>query len=277
MALSTGQFTALIAVGIVIVFRITGVLNVAFGATGLIAVYTFADLTGVMNPWLAFLVVLLGSILVGGLIGIATLGVQNASQLSKVVASLGLVSVLTGLVGIIWPGSISESPPSLVTGTAFWLLGFPVTWQRVIAVVAAAGISATAILFFRKGLLGSALRAMADSVTIARLVGLPVRLLWTLAWVVATVLAVFVAVLVFPDVGFDVTSQTFIVFVPLAAAMVARFRSVEIASVAALGLGIGEGLMQGSPALANYVDLLPLIIIVAALLVFPQNSRFERV
>lgn len=271
-----GCIYALIAVAIVIVYQITGVLNFALRATGMIAAYCFTNLSSHMNAWLAFLLLVIAAGAAGVLLGILSLPVQHASSLRKAVATLGLLSVMAGLVTLVW-GQFSASTPALAGSTAFRFYGFPVTWQRVIEVVAALVLSLVAVVFFRTGSLGSALRAMATSVSTSRLVGLPVRSLWVLAWAISTALAAFVAIMVLPDVGLTPTAQTFIVFVPIAAALVARFTSIELAALVALALGITEGVMQGSSATSQYIDLAPLAAIVGSLLFGRLRTPFERV
>lgn len=120
------------------------------------------------------------------------------------------------------------------------------------------------------------------------LVGLPVRRLWSISWMMATTSACLGAILVLPEVGLRPAALTFIVLPPLAAALAARFRSAPIAMVAALALGLADGLLQwqssldhtwliGATDLGGYRGVLPLLLVLAALLLSGGRGAIERV
>jgi branched-subunit amino acid ABC-type transport system permease component len=271
-----GSLYALLAVGVVLVYQVTGVLNFAFGAFALVAAFTFSTLTFDMDERLALVLVVVGSMVVGAIFGRITVAAQASSPVVKAIATLGLISILQGFVAVVWGGEVRPSP-FLANSTAFHAFDLAVTWQRVLSVAVALVGAGLAVAFFRFGRLGSALRAAATSTEVSRLVGLPVRTLWVLSWTLSTAVAAIVAVLIVPETGLDPISLTFIPLVPLAAALAARFRSIGIAFVAAIGLGILQGAFQGNETLAPYRDVLPLGLVIGSLVLFPTNRTYERV
>ncbi|MGH9230995.1 MAG: ABC transporter permease subunit, partial [Acidimicrobiales bacterium] len=88
LGMATGSLTALVALGIVLVYRTSGVLNFSAGALGGIAAFFFYDIRDDGYPtWWA----LTFSLAVGVLLGLLTYAVlawlSNASQLSKLIAT----------------------------------------------------------------------------------------------------------------------------------------------------------------------------------------------
>jgi branched-chain amino acid transport system permease protein len=167
--------------------------------------------------------------------------------------------------------------PTLWDSIAFRPFDVGITWQRVLSVVITLALSASAYAFFRRGTVGAALRAMATSPRTAQLVGLPIRKLWISAWAISTAVAAGSAMLVLPEIGFDPGSQTFIILIPIAAALVANLRSVQVAFCVALLLGIGGSAMQGISSLAAYRDALPLAVVLVGLYAARTNRVYERV
>jgi branched-chain amino acid transport system permease protein len=277
IGLVNGSIYALLALGIVLMYQITGVLNFAFGAFGMVAAFCFASLTeSLLHPWPALFAILVLTVIVGGALGVVTLPAQSANRVVKATACLGLLSALQGAVVVIW-GTTPRPTPLLTGAVAFRAFDIAITWQRVLAIVIAMVGSAAILAFLKVGPLGAALRAMATSIDISRLVGLPIRRLWVLAWALSTAVAALAAMLILPDIGLDAGALSFIVLTPLAAALAARFESIPIALVSALGLGVAQGAFQGSHDLAPYRDALPLVLVIASLAFARTNRTYERV
>jgi branched-subunit amino acid ABC-type transport system permease component len=276
-----GSIYALLALGVLLMYQTTGVLNFAFGAFGMMAAYLFywlADPTKGqgMNTVIAFFLVLIIAVPAGALIGRITLPAQRLSRIVKAAAALGLFSAIQGMVLILFPAE-ARSTPALSSDVAFRLFDIAVTWQRVIAIGVAVGGSALMLAFFRYSTLGSALRAMATSTETSTLVGLPIRRLWIVAWTISTFVAALAILVILPDLGMSVGSLSFVIFTPLAAVLAARFTSIPIALGSAFALGILQAIFDGSATLAPYRDTLPFLIVITALVLQPAKGTYERV
>jgi branched-chain amino acid transport system permease protein len=280
--LIAGSVYALLAVGLVFMYQTTGVVNFAFGAFGALGAYAFSTLRFENGSVLSLLVVLIGAAVAGAAIGGVTTSAQTTSLTVKAVASLALTQAIIGIIPLIW-GTAPRSTPVLATSKAFELFDVIVSWQQVITFVVAVLVAAAVVCFFRFGMLGSALRAMAANTNVARLIGLPVRRLWVLSWVLALVVAALAGVLIAPSLGLAASTISFAVLYPLAAALVASFRRPVVAMAVAFGLGVGDSLMRsqaepftfeilGEP-LSAYAQVLPFVAVVAAL-VLGRAGRF---
>jgi branched-subunit amino acid ABC-type transport system permease component len=276
-----GSIYALLALGILLMYQTTGVLNFAFGAFGMIAAYLFyvmadAGKLGV-SVVVSFFVILILAIPAGALIGWVTLPVQRLSRIVKAAVALGLFSAIQGLVLIIWPPE-PRATPTLVGSVAIQdLFGVAISWQRLIAIGVAVGGSIAMLAFFRWSSLGSALRAMASSTEISTLVGLPIRRLWVVAWMLSTFVAAVAILVILPDLGLSVGSLSFVIFTPLAAVLAARFESIPIALGSAFALGILQSVFQSDESLAQYREVLPFALVMVALLLQPTKGTYERV
>jgi branched-chain amino acid transport system permease protein len=280
--LIAGSVYALLAVGLVFMYQTTGVVNFAFGAFGALGAYAFSTARLDNGPVVSLVIVLVGAAVVGAIIGRATTSAQTTSPTVKAVASLALTQAIIGIIPLIW-GTAPRATPVLATSKAFELFDVIVSWQQVITFVVAVLVAVAVVAFFRFGMLGSALRAMAANTNVARLIGLPVRRLWVLSWLLAVTIAVLAGILIAPSLGLAASSISFAVLYPLAAALVASFRRPVVAMSVAFALGVGDSLMRsqaepftfeilGEP-LAAYAQILPFIAVVAAL-VLGRAGRF---
>jgi branched-subunit amino acid ABC-type transport system permease component len=284
--LIAGSVYALIAVGLVFMFQTTGVVNFAFGAMGAFAAFCFSTLRFDLAAGWALLVVVIGGGAAGAALGMVTLPVQRTSVTVKAVASLALIQAIIGIIPLIW-GVDPRVAPILSQERAFELFEVIISWQQVITFVVAITAAVVIVAFFRFGLIGSALRAMAANTNVGRLIGLPVRRLWVLSWMLTTAVAALAGVLSVPSYGMSGQNLSFAVLYPLAAALVAGFRRPLTAIGAAFALGIADSLMRsqvapfdfslfGSP-LPTYAPMLPFVFVVAALTLGRTNSSWERV
>src|SRR6478752_7409851 len=100
---ATGALTALVALGIVLVYRTSGVLNFSAGALGGIAAYITYNLRD--GGWPTAVALLLG-LVVGIALGLLTYAVmallREASQLARLIATLALFSVFTAFMTLRW-------------------------------------------------------------------------------------------------------------------------------------------------------------------------------
>ena len=270
-----GVVYALLAAVLVFVYEATGVLNFAIGGFALVAGFTFATLSTMVPPWAAWLIVIAGAVPIGAIVGLCTVAAQRAGVEIKAAASLAAVVAAEGLTVLVW-GTNPRAAPYLTDKVAFYLGGVPVTWERLVAAALAIIGCVLLTLFLRLTRTGSAVRAMASNDEIARLIGLSVKRLWVLAWLISTTVIALIVVVILPDVGLSTDQLTFVVLTPLAAVLVAGFRSVPVAAVAALALGLVEGIFSAVRPLAAYQDVCPLGAVLLALLLPIGRANWER-
>ena len=125
--------------------------------------------------------------------------------------------------------------------------------------------------FLRFSKLGTAMRAMANDREITATLGVPVRRVEAAAWLGCGVIAGVAGLLLADLVALDATTLTFLVISSLAAALIARLRSITITFVAALAIGLIHDLLTPIQALSNYRDMTPFVLAAVALLVLSRH------
>src|SRR6266508_6627221 len=121
LGLGTGSLIAAIALGIVLMYRGSGVINLATGAVAMVAGYSFwslrTDVYGFELPTLpALLVTLIVVVLLGALMELlAFRPLRSASPLAKVLASLGVLLIAQAAIVLAF-GTSSKPQPSVLTG-----------------------------------------------------------------------------------------------------------------------------------------------------------------
>jgi branched-chain amino acid transport system permease protein len=269
--LALGGVYALSGVGMIVLFRTTGVLNLSFGAVGafgaLIA-WQLINHSG-MNQWLAYLV----CVLFGGVITLAYgmvfgRALAGRDALVKTTATLGLTLILLGAMDLLWTsnGGASRSI-SLPTDNHGFMVGeIQVTTTDVIALAVGIAITVLTTLFLRYSKLGTAMRAMANDREITAALGVPVRRVEASAWFGCGVIAGLSGILLADLVALDATTLTFLVISSLAAALIARLSSIWITFVAAIVIGVVDAGVTPITSLTNYRDMTPFVLAAIALL-----------
>jgi branched-chain amino acid transport system permease protein len=256
---------SLIAILIVFVYEATGVLNLAMGGLGAIGAFTYSELAAKTSALVGLVVVLACAVVGGGIIGIATVPIRTLGSEIKATVSLGVLLACLGFLGIFWNVETPHVVP-LINGTAFFAAGVPITWQRVLMVGVVIAASLALVGFLRYTRNGSAVRAIAVDENVARIIGLPITRLWIVAWILSTAASIGAMIVALPDLQPSIDGLTFIVLTPLAAALVARFKSIVTAIIICIVIGMGSSLMNASNSLQNYADVLPLVVVAAAML-----------
>ncbi len=178
--LAAGSLYALVALGVVLIYRSTRVLNFAHGDIATLA--TFVAFSLLTNRY-SFPVALASSLLVGAAVGVAFyVGVlakaqrEGANLLGMVILTLGLALIIQGAV-VWWWGAEPVSLPFPISDTRTYKLGPVVVSQLSIATMAA-GLVGSFLLYLlvQKTRLGLAMRATSENVMAAQTLGIPTRM-----------------------------------------------------------------------------------------------------
>ena len=274
--LSLGGVYALSGVGMVVLYRATGVLYLAFGAVGAMGALISWQLSQQdgWNIWLSFVVAILFSgvitLVYGMIFGPALAG---RDPLVKATATLGLLLILLGVMDLLWPssGGASRALTIPTDNNTFQVGQISVTYTNVIALALGLLITIVTAAFLRFSKLGTAMRAMANDREITAALGVPVRRVEAAAWFGCGVLSGVAGVLLADLVALDSTSLTFLVIFTLAAALIARLRSIVVTFVAALVIGVIDAEITPINKISNYRDMTPFVLAVIALLVLNRR------
>lgn len=279
-----GTVTALLAMGLILLYRTDSIINFSYGAMGLVGGNLGVNLyleTG-WSYLVAMAVGVVSGLAVGGIVELVVIRrFKDASRLTLTVATIGLAQIL-GYVGAIFiPGRFGST--GLVGGFETpYDFGFDVgpvrfTAGHVIIMAAVPPIIAALSWFLLRTDAGVAVRAAAQNKERAQLLGIPIERLKTIVWIVAGGLAALTIVLQAPFAGTasnPLTAPITVLLPSLAAAVIARMESLPVAFAAGVGLGVLEQLVRWNVDKASAPDLAFLIVILGALLL--QSGRLSR-
>jgi branched-chain amino acid transport system permease protein len=274
--LSLGGVYALSGVGMVVLYRATGVLNLAFGAVGAMGALIAWQL--INHAGFGFWPSALVAVLVGGVVTLAygmVFGPALALRdpLVKATATLGLALVLLGVMDLLWPSSGGASRALTVPtdNNTFQIGEIAVTYTNVIALVLGLVVTVVTAAFLRFSKLGTAMRAMANDRVVTSTLGVPVRRVTAAAWFGCGVLSGIAGVLLADLVALDSTTLTFLVISSLAATLIGGLRSIWITFVAALVIGLVSSELTPISSVSNYRDMTPFVLAAIALLVLNRR------
>src|SRR5271156_6183723 len=274
--LALGGLYALSGVGLVVLYRATGVLNLAFGAVGAMGAFIAYSMIQAGDPdWIAWITcIVFGGVVTlgyGMLFGPALAG---RGPLVQSISTLGLALVIFGVIDLAWPTTGGQSPSiSFPTDNGGFTVGqLQVDWTEVIALALGIAITVGTGAFLRFTKLGTAMRAMANDREITATLGVPIRRVEAAAWLGCGVLAGIAGLLLADLVALDATTLTFLVISSLAAVLIARLRSITITFVAAIVIGLLHDLLTPITSLTNYRDMTPFVLAAVALLVMPRSQ-----
>lgn len=269
--LAGGGLYALAALAFVMVYKATRVVNIAIGEmlmAGAYLFFTFAAMWA-LPLWLAIPAAVLGSGLLGAVIERTMIRpLLGEPPISVFMVTVGLGSVLVGLVELIWSADQRRLPdfmPAKPISLGEIFLAPKIFWGAVIAVVF---ISAVLLIFrFWRG--GVALRATASDQAAAYSVGINVPRVFSLAWVVSAMIAAISGIVVGSIGGISSSMGVFGLSV-LVVVIVGGLDSVLGALLGGLLIGLVEAL-AGAYLGGEYKLLATFIVLVAVLLARPYG------
>jgi branched-subunit amino acid ABC-type transport system permease component len=282
VGLASGSAYALVALGVVVTYKTTGIFNFAQGSVAMVAAYVYYTLTVTLHLPVAAaiaIVVLVVAPVIGALFNNVLLrAIGPTSEASQIVATLGITLALAGLANIIYGASQLQVAQYLPTST-FELGGVRVGWDQLIIVCVALGSACGLAMFYRFTRLGLRTRALVDNEELTELEGVSARTLRTVSWMTGCAFAAIAGVLLVPLVGLDSTTLTLLVVQGFGAAAVGRLTSLPIAYLAALGISIVASLLGNwtaqSPSLAGLAPSLPFIVLFLVL-VLSRSRRLSQ-
>ncbi|MFE9806720.1 ATP-binding cassette domain-containing protein [Streptomyces sp. NPDC005548] len=232
--LSVGGAAALTGIGLIVTHRATGVLNLAHGAIAMVCAYLLRQFT-VEWGWPLALGTSVTLLVVAPAIGVTLerfvfrpLSALGADPARTLVASIGVFVLLVGAAASVWgPGARADVPTPVPADP----------WgQLAVAGALAVGVGAVT----RRTRLGLELRAVVDDRALAELGGVDADRVAAAGWAFGSFTAGLTGVLLAPYVRLDPYGMPLLVMEVMAVAVAARMRSLPVAVVAALGIGVAQ-------------------------------------
>jgi branched-chain amino acid transport system permease protein len=283
-----GCIYALVAVGLVLTYRSTGVFNLAFGAQAYISAAVFYDTAGTHHwpTWAAFtLAVLVVGPAVGFVLDRALFRfMRTASVTVKLVSALGLLVGLPALVQALWFGTAAKLRPPAVGPTPehfYSWHSYGVDSNQVAVVVATVVVVVGLGVLFRSTALGLRMRAVVESPRLLQLAGVNAERVGTFAWLLSSLIAALAGVLLAPLYArVDANNFTVLVVAAIAAAVFGRLRSLPLTLLGGIVLGVGQEVLTkylplGNALVKGFRPSVPFLLLFGLLLFWPGLRRAD--
>ncbi|MDN3357514.1 branched-chain amino acid ABC transporter permease [Actinomadura sp. DC4] len=234
---------ALVASGLVVIHRVTQVVNIAQGMFAVVAGLTAGSL---LASGLPHGVAEAAAVLVAGaaglLVGVAATGKPGTAPLSALIVTLGLGFIAYAVEIMVW----DDNPHSFAgLGGAVTIAGARIQKQSFLVIVVAAAVFVLLALFFGRTYLGKALTACADNPYAARAVGMNVTRMGLVAFALGGLLGGTAGVLLTPLQPISYNSDVLLITNGFAAAVLGGLTRPGVALGGALTLGVAEALVAG--------------------------------
>jgi branched-chain amino acid transport system permease protein len=274
--LSNGSLYALVALGLVLIYKAQDVVNFAHGEFLMVGAFIgFAAYTQLHLP---YYVAFAAAIVIGGLLGavIERLGFRRLAHhhhITLAMVTVGLSVFLKGVANLIYGADIYTLPPA-VSADPIVVGGSVVAPQQLLTIGVSLALTLAVFLFFAYTTLGKQMRGTQQSIIGASLVGINTGRIFSFTWVLASALGAVAGVLaapislIYPDMGTSFLLKGF------AAAILGGFDSVLGAIIGAMAIGVIEMLFGGyvSTAFQQVSSYIILIIV----LLFRPHGLFGR-
>jgi branched-chain amino acid transport system permease protein len=248
LGLAPGALIAGIALGVVLTYRGSGIINLATGSVAMVAGYLFysfrTQIFGTGLPTAASMILAVAAAILMGLLMelLAFRPLRGASPVAKLASSLGVLLVAQAAIGIAY-GTTPQSPPTILPDDPVEIFGATIPIDRFILAGIVIGATLVLMALYQWTGFGLATRAASESEQAAMLAGLSPNRLSMANTLLACAIAGSLGVLAGSIVSLDTTTLPLQIVPALAAALFARFTSFGIACVAGLLIGVSESLI----------------------------------
>ena len=274
--LVNGTIYALVVLGVVVIYRISRVVNLAHGAMGVFATYCFFYVF--IGDWglpvaLAFALTLVVGAGLGVGVERAFVGpVRSRGTLVTLVMTVGVLLLLTESTVQFW-GPNTPPIPSIFPDDSIKFGGTGVSVHQFAAAGFVIVLAGALFYLLNRTRYGTAIEAIAEDPGAARIVGLPVRRIVTATWAIGGASAALAGVLYIHLNTLDQVSLTFVLIFSLVAAVLGGFNSLPVAVLGSLGVGVTFSLAQGYVKTPGFAELVVFLALLAVLLVQQRQQQ----
>jgi branched-subunit amino acid ABC-type transport system permease component len=243
---------ALMAAGLVLTFKASGVFNLAFGAQAYVSAVVFYVAVANGRPkWAAFIVavVLLGPAIGYALDRLLFQYARTSPPLVRLVPALGLLIAIPSVVQMIFGTGQRLAPPALALNpdhVYFRLGSVPLTGVELLTTGVTVVVVVALGLMFRSTSLGLRMRGVVESPRMTELDGIRADRVGTFAWMLSSLFAGLAGVLLAPIyAALDPSYFTALLVAAIAAAAVGGFASLPLTLVGGIALGVVQEVIGG--------------------------------
>ena len=270
-----GCVYALVALGFVLIYKATEVINFAQGELMMVGAYLHFSLVTAFGlpPVGAFFASLALAGLLGALIEQAVMRpLVDEPAFILIMVTIGLGTILRAATGMIWSHDTHTFPSPIPEG-AVHVGGAAIATVDIWTVGVTIILSGLLFLFFRHTRIGTAMRAVAQNRYAAQLMGINVQCIFTLTWALAAGVGA-VGGMLLADIGFLHSNMCFIGLRAFPAAVLGGLDSIPGALLGGLIIGLVENLsgIYLEPVLGGGIkEIVAYVILLAVLLIRPTG------
>ena len=269
--LAVGCIYGLVALGFVLIYKATELVNFAQGdfmMLGAFTCYMFVIWYG-LGYWLAFALAVAAVALFGAALDATVLRrVLGQPQFAVVMLTNGLGAIFRSFASITW-GSEIYTLPTPFSAKATMIRGVSVSHEYVAIIVGTVVLCAALFVFFRRTRVGVAMQAASQNQLAAYYMGIPVKRMFSLIWAISAGVAAIAGVLLAPVSLIDI-NLGFIGLKAFAAAVLGGFGSIPGALVGGVTIGLIE-LLSGAYLPHGFKDVAAYVVLLLVLAIRPQG------
>lgn len=279
VGIALGGIYAITAGGLVVTYATTGIFNFAHAAIGCFLAFVYWQLEHQYHlPLLLAMAITL--LVVAPIIGILLDRVimrrlRDASLVVQLMVTVGLMLTFMGITLTVWSPKTSRSVPHFFENSKGVQIGdITATWHRIITVVVALLVAVALRWLLYRTRIGISMRAVVDSRSLAGLVGAKPSVISGASWALGCMTAGLAGILIAPETGLVVESLALIIIVAAAAAAIAQLKSIPMAFVGGLVIGLATAFnavfLSFGKDYSYAGEAIPCVILFIALLFLPQ-------
>ena len=223
-----GCIYALAAVGIILIYKSTNVVNFAHGEIAMLTSFVAFTLifTLELNKFIAFLLAIVFSTLIGTLIYVLFMKrLSNVDPVNRVVLTLGLFLIFNGAAGWIW-GYQAKPFPTVVSSKTVDFGLFILTRNELFIIGVTLLIVLLLFLIFKYTSLGLAMRATYQDQYATKLMGIEINKVYLFSWAIGTALGGLAGLLIAPSTFVSPNMMFEILILAFAAAVLGGFTNI---------------------------------------------------
>jgi len=283
LGLGAGALYGLAAIGLVLVYRGSGVVNFAQSAMGMVGAYVFYEARD-QHHLPALLAVAFGlaasAALGAGFHLLVMRRMREASTLARIVATLALLVVLQSAAVLAY-GDLPKLVASMLPIEPVGIFGAQIGQDRIYIFCIVIALTAVLWMIYKFTKFGVATTAVAENPRAAAAVAVSPNLIGALNWAVGSALGGLAAILLVPITGLGSANLTLLVIPVLAAAVVGRFSSFPLTTLAGLIIGVAQSEITRYVTVPGWGTAVPFILVAAVLIargraVAGKDERFGR-
>ena len=277
VGLGNGAVYAMLGLGLVVIYRSTGLLNFAQGELAMFSAFLVWTIWNAGMPMtLAILGGMVGGFLIGAIVhkvAVSPLGDSHERPLAVVIVTIGLFLALNGGAQVIWGTVDKRLDPWFGVGQVT-IGGIAISWQKIGSFAVLAVIVLLLWMLFNFTKIGLGMRAVASNSESAALSGVPVQRILMLGWGLAAAVGTMAGVFSAPNLGLGTNLMQLILVFGFAAIALGGFDSILGAVIGGFLVGILSAVVPQYVSFFEKMPLAPAFILILAILLFRPEGLF---